>query len=129
MQGCEWTEMLVQILMRDIFRRLPEYQGMVEVRNRDVVPGETGRSASFESRDVVYEVGDDHFHDLRREPTRLERVCVDIWIPAREYGPEFGFGTVPNGVGETPDAYDRLITERDSRRDAAGLAGYLITRT
>jgi len=105
MQGRKWTEMFVQILMRDICGPLPEYQGMVEVRNRDVVPGETGRSASFESRDVVCEVGDDHFHDLRREPTRLTRVRVDIWIPAREYALEFGFRTVPNGMGEALDTY------------------------
>ena len=129
MQGREWTEMVVQILMRAICGPLPEYQSMVEVRNRDVVPGETGRYASFESRDVVYEVGDDHFRDLWREPTRLTRVRVDIWILAREYALEFGFGTVPSGIGKALDTYDRSITEHDSGRDAAGLAGYLITKT
>ena len=99
-------KMLVQMLMQDIRRRLPEYQGVVEVRNRDVVPGETSRYASFESRDVVYEVGDDHFRDLWREPTRLTRVRVDIWILAREYALEFGFGTVPSGIGKALDTYD-----------------------
>ena len=64
---------------------------MVEVRSRDVVPGETGRGASFESRNVVCEVGDDHLYDLWREPKWLARVRMDIRIPVRDYTLEFGF--------------------------------------
>ena len=44
---------------------------MVEVRSCDVVPGGTGRGASFESRSVVCEVDDDHFYDLWRESVWL----------------------------------------------------------
>ena len=97
---------------------------MMDVRNHDAIPGETGRSASFEGRDVVYEVDNDHFHDLRREPTLLMRVRVDICIPASEHALELGFGTAPNEFGEALDIYGGLITNRDSGRDA----GYLITK-
>jgi len=64
--------------MRGVCVPLSEYQGVVEVWSRDVVPGEAGRSTSFEGRDVVYEVGDYHFHNLWRETTRLRRVRVGI---------------------------------------------------
>lgn len=49
---------------------------MVEVRNRDVVPGETGPGASFEGLGVVCEVGDDYPYNLGREPAWVGRV---IW--------------------------------------------------
>ena len=115
--------------IRGVCVQLSEYRGVVEVWSRDIVPGEAGRSTSFEGRDVVYEVGDYHFHNLRRETTRLGRVFVGIWILACEYGLEFGFGTVPNGVGEALDTYDKLTTNRNSKGDAEGFARYLITMT
>jgi len=77
---------------------------MVEVWGRGVVPGETGCGASFESPNVICEVGDDHFHDLRREPAWLASVCGGAWIPAREHALEFGFGAVPNDVSEELDS-------------------------
>jgi len=80
---------------------------MVEVRNRDVVPGGTGRGASFECRNVVCEVGDDHFYDLWREPVWLVRVRWGIWVPDCERALEFGFCTVPNDVGEALCSYNR----------------------
>ena len=102
---------------------------MVEVGSGDVVPGETGSSASFESRNVVREVGDDHFDDLRREPASLTRVCGGICILARECALEFGFGTVPNSVGEAFDHCDELAKEDESGRVAAGSAEYLVGKT
>jgi hypothetical protein len=78
---------------------MSDCEGVVDVRCCGVIPGGTGGSASFESPSVVFEVGDDNFHDLRREPASLARVA------AGEGALEFGFGTVPNGVGEASYTY------------------------
>lgn len=86
--------------MRGIWGPLPECQGVMKVWSRDVVPGETGRGASFESRRVVYEVGDDHLYDLWKEPMWLGGVRGGIRIPVFEHVLEFGFGTVPDRVRE-----------------------------
>ena len=42
--------------------------------DRDVIPGETSRGACFESLNIVFEVGDDHLHDLQRETTWIEGI-------------------------------------------------------
>ena len=86
-QGSEWVE----VFTRDIHGPLPERHGMVEVRNRDVVPGGTGRGTSSESRRVVCEVGDDHFYDLWREPVWLVIVRWCTWVPEGESALEFSF--------------------------------------
>ena len=79
---------------------------MVKVRSREVVPGEAGRGASFESRRVVYQVGDDHLNDLWKEPMWLGGVRGGIRLPVFEYVFEFGFGTVPDRVREAFHSYD-----------------------
>lgn len=124
MQGCEGTEILVRVLHRGERGPLSEYQGMAEVRSRDVVPGKTGRRASFEGRKVVYEVGNDFLHDLRGEPTRLARIDASVWIPAHKRTLEFGFGTVPNNIGEVFNSYDMSVAEGDGEGGAKRTAEY-----
>jgi len=53
--------------MRGTLTSRPEYQSVVEMWNRNVVPAETGCGTGLESRNVVCEMGYDHFHNLRGE--------------------------------------------------------------
>ena len=57
--------------LRSIEVPCQEYQGTVKVQNRGVVQAETSRSASFEGWSIVFEAGNHHLHNLRRETARL----------------------------------------------------------
>lgn len=72
---------------------------MVEVRECDVVPGETSRGTGFEGWEVERKVGDDHVHNLGREPARSSRISEDVWVPTKECALEFGLGTIPGDIG------------------------------
>jgi len=45
----------------------PKNKGMLDMRDRDNIPGPAGQRTPLERTDVVSEVGDDHFHDFIRD--------------------------------------------------------------
>lgn len=69
---------LVLILVQGVDVPLLEGQGAVDIWGGDVVPAETRRRASFESRDVVREVGNKHPHDLWGEPALVTTDCGSV---------------------------------------------------
>ena len=92
--------MLIPAFLRD---PCLEYQGAtrVKVRNRGVLPAKTSRSARFEGWSVVFEVGNNYLHNLRRGTARLGRTRSGvIRMLVCEDAPECCFGTVANGIGE-----------------------------
>ena len=103
---------------------IPEYQCAMEARKRDVVPAETSGGACFESGRIVFEVGDDHLHNLGREVALMG--CV--WRPVSEGADELGFGTAPEGVGEELDPWNKMM-RRDGGKDKVRFAGYLAENT
>ena len=103
------------VFLRD---RIPECQCAMEMRKRDVVPAETSRDACFESRIVVFEVGDDHFDNLRRETAWLGTARRGTRVLVSEDTREFSFGTAPN-------PWNRLMRRCDGKRNKVGLAVYL----
>ena len=70
-QGWKQIGMPILVLLKDASL---EYQSAMKAWNRDVVPAEASGGASFESWDIVFEVGDDHLHNLRRETARVRGV-------------------------------------------------------
>jgi len=74
------------------------------------IPGKAGRRARFETRSVVYEVGDDHLQDLWRESMGLSIHSGTCGVdnPKRERIVDCGFGPFPDD--EIP-YYDVLTTE------------------
>ena len=70
----------------------------------DAVPGEAGQGGHFESQSVVYEVRNNHLHDLWWEIVSLAGVCRSAWVPAYKQVIETsGFGAVPNSVQQGSD--------------------------
>ena len=111
------------VFLRD---RIPECQCAMEMRKHDVVPAETSRDACFESRIVVFEVGDDHFDNLRRETAWLGTARRGTRVLVSEDTREFSFGTMPNGdCAEGPNPWNRLMRRCDGKRNKVGLAVYL----
>ena len=70
----------------------------MEVGSGYDIPGKAGRSARFETRSVVYEVGDDHLQDLWRESMGLSIHCGTCGVdnPKRERIVDCGFGPFPD---------------------------------
>ena len=88
------------VLLRD---PIPECQCAMDMWKCDVVPAETSRGARFESRGVVFEVGNDHLHNLRRETAWLGTARGGTRVLVSEDTREFSFGTTPNGDCEEPN--------------------------
>lgn len=103
-QGWERVDTLILILVQSVDVPLLKHQGTVEVWCGDAIPAETGRSASFESRDVVCEAGDKHLHDLWGEPELSTSVRGGDRMFARACTLEFSSGTFPNSVSEKPNS-------------------------
>ena len=107
------------VFLRD---RIPECQCAMEMWKRDVVPAETSRDTCFESRTVVFEVGDDHFDNLWRETAWLGTARGGTRMLLSEDTREFSFGTAPN-------PWNRLMRRCDGKINKVGLAGYLVEKT
>ena len=109
------------VFLRD---RIPECQCAMGMRKRDVVPAETSRDTCFESRVVVFEVGDDHFHNLRRKTVLLGTAHGGTWVLV----PEDTRETMPNGDCEEPNPWNWLM-RCDGKRNRVGLAVHLVEKT
>ena len=114
------------VFLRD---RIPECQCAMEMWKRDVVPAETSRDTCFESRTVVFEVGDDHFDNLGRETAWLGTARRGTRVLVSEDTREFSFGTMPNGECEEPNPWNRLMRRCDGKINKVELAGYLVEKT
>ena len=92
---------------------IPEYQCAMEAWKRDVVPAETSGGTCLESWSIVFEVGDDHLHDLGREVALMG----SVWRPLSEDADELGFGTAPEGVGKEFNPWNRMRRRRNGGGD------------
>ena len=91
---------------------MPKVQGVMEMRSRNVVPGEASRGASLEGPSVMCEVDNNHTPDLWWDPVCLARTRGRIWPLMFEYILEFGFGTVPDSFGEAFGSWNNLLEQK-----------------
>ena len=103
MQAWERSKRRTAIRVWGVREPLPEQDGAVEMWGHDAVPGEAGQCGRFESQSVVYEVGNNHLHDLWWEIVSLAGVCRSAWVPTYKQVSGTGFGAVPNSAQQGSD--------------------------
>lgn len=80
-----------------------EGDGMVEVWDRDEVPGIASQRTRLESATVEDEMGDDHFYDFVRERDGRFVYGACLRRRARAQTADHGFPSIPNDMGQEGD--------------------------
>lgn len=86
----------LQLVMSGVKHFILESEGMVDVWDRDDVPGTTSQRAFLEGVEIVGKVGDDHFRGFERQATT--RLVFDANLGRRviDEATDLGFASVPS---------------------------------